>query len=98
MDRKGKKCHAAPMPNAPAIDLLPLEQHDLLGAGFRADELYFIRLAGVYLQSIFWDVFPAKTTRREHMFALAKQRINRDTHPELYDSILDTHIPSQKAL
>lgn len=98
MDRKGKKCHAAWMTNTPAIDLLTLERHTTLGAGFRADELYFVRLAGVYLQSIFWDVFPAKATRREQMFALAKQRINRDTHPELYDSILDARTRSQHVM
>ncbi len=82
----------------PAIELLPLEQHSTLGAGFRADELYFIRLAGVYLQSIFWDVFPTKTARREQMFMLAKQRINRDTHPELFDSILDAHTRSRHVM
>lgn len=59
------------------INLLPLETHEKLGADFRADELYFIRMAGVYLQSIFWDVFretSSKSSRKRYrmMHTLAK--------------------------
>ncbi len=65
------------------IDLLPLEQQF---PDFRADELYFIRIAGAYIQSIFWDVSSASSKsgkkRRAEMLKLAEASITdpRSSH------------------
>lgn len=62
--------------------------------GFRSDALYFIRLSGAYIQSIFWDVFSgdskSATKRRAAMKALAAEKIEEnDRNKELRQAILD---------
>lgn len=55
-----------------SLDLSALE----LGPDFRSDLLFFIRLAGTYAQTIFWQAFPRSAmARRKKMFNLAKQVI-----------------------
>ncbi len=72
------------------INLLPLEQKF---PDFRSDELYFIRLAGVYLQSIFWDVFSnsskAGKKRLAGMLELACNKITNPHHQHFRDAILN---------
>lgn len=65
--------------------------------GFRSDALYFIRLSGAYLQSIFWDVFSgdSKNAKRRcaAMKALADEKIEKKVHnEELRNAILDPRI------
>jgi hypothetical protein len=70
----------------PDIDISALEANP----DFRADYLYFIRLAATYMQSIFRDVFRARNKgdrkRRKRMYALA-QNVIRDPQSELLISI-----------
>lgn len=61
--------------NTVSVDFSALETLE----GFRSDFLYFVRLSGVYIQSIFWDVFSAKTGRRKEMIELAKEKVT-DQH------------------
>lgn len=72
-------------------DLLILEQQF---PDFRSEELYFIRLAGTYIQSIFWDAFDGKGSasvikRRQKMKEIADKNIK---NKELKAAILEPHI------
>ncbi len=66
------------------IDLSELE----VFPDFRADYLYFIRLAGTYIQSIFWDVFSTNNKkakkRRYEMLRLADANIPANTESNNY--------------
>ncbi len=72
-----------------AIDFSALETLE----GFRSDFLYFVRLSGVYIQSIFWDVFSANNdgakNRRQKMTELAQEKI---TDPHLLEAICNPAI------
>jgi hypothetical protein len=52
------------------------------GAAFRSDELYFIRLAGGYIRSIFWHVFSGH---------------NKKNRQDLYKAVTDLKVPSENA-
>lgn len=84
-----------------SIDLTILEQQF---PEFRSEELYFIRLAGTYMQSIFWDVFDGKgsasvVSRRRKMKELAAQKIeDKPKNKELRAAILEPHIRWHQSL
>jgi|GEM_PF-2525049 len=63
-----------PLPPPPTqLDLLPLLE---ASPQLRSDLLFFIRLAGTYCQSIFWQAFPRSAkTRRQRLFDLAQNGI-----------------------
>jgi hypothetical protein len=58
----------------PCLDLSLLETEQ----DFRSDQLYFIRLVGTYIQSIFWDVLNSDTKsgkkRRKKVFEFIEQQ------------------------
>jgi hypothetical protein len=52
------------------------------GTTFRSDELYFIRLAGGYIRSIFWHVFSGH---------------NKKNREDLYETVTALKVPSENA-
>lgn len=56
---------------------------------FRSDELYFIRLAGGYIRSIFWDVFRSNNKNRpKKLYALIAKNFTGDNYTHLRESIV----------
>ncbi|MBW7837953.1 MAG: hypothetical protein H3C28_15105 [Sphingomonadales bacterium] len=61
-----------------SLDLFVLEENP----DFRSDFLFFIRLAGTYAQTIFWQAFPRSAmARRKKMYEIAKKTISEDKKP-----------------
>ncbi|MBE2191694.1 MAG: hypothetical protein IAE63_05895 [Alphaproteobacteria bacterium] len=67
------------------IDISYLE----MNSGFRSDELYFIRLAGGYIRSIFWDVFLSNNKNRpKKLYQLISDEFSADTYSFLREQIV----------
>ncbi|MDD3020297.1 MAG: hypothetical protein PHX61_04860 [Alphaproteobacteria bacterium] len=67
------------------IDISYLE----INPAFRSDELYFIRLAGGYVRSIFWDVFLSNNKNRpRELYKLISDEFSGDSYSHLRAQIV----------